>query len=94
MKRHGTSPPPGNFCRSPPVTQLELEACILENKRLIFERENDQFLEAYLQTEKVPFAPFEVPSDDEHVEEDLTLQEKWDIAKRCQQQISNGENVC
>ena len=54
-------------------------ACIQENKRQIFEQESDGFLEAYVQTEKVPYAPYPVPSDDDHLEEDLTVVEKWEM---------------
>ena len=46
----------------------ELRACIQENKRQIFEQESDGFLEAYVQTENVPYAPYPVPSDDDHLE--------------------------
>ena len=67
-----------------------LMACIQENKRQLFEKELDGFLEAYVQTEKIPHAPYPVPSDDDHLEDDLTVVEKWEMERQCQKIAPTG----
>ena len=62
--------------------------------RRLAEEEEENFMVAFLQAEGIPLYPFPLPVDDEDPPDELTLLEKWDMVRKCQNLKSNEGGCC